>query len=97
MTSTQSLLLDLDPNLGVSKAPDLFEQLQSHLSKNIQLNAAHVNHLDAPCAQILVSAKEMWSAQGWMFEVVNHSDAFQIGLKTLSLDSHFPPNLEPDL
>ena len=75
----------LDENLSVKAAETLFESLCEYIGQPLDINAAEVKHLDAPCAQLLVSAKMSFESTNTPFEITAPSVEFIESLTTLGL------------
>jgi len=76
----------LDENLSFARTGSLLEAITSKVSLPLSLDASKVRHLDAPCAQILLAAKNHYVASDISFEILNPSDKFKDGLTTLGLE-----------
>jgi anti-anti-sigma regulatory factor len=81
--------MELVPNLGISSAAKLHEDISALQGRALTLNAVAVKHLDAPCAQILIAAKLEWASAGHPFDIKNPSTAFNAGLEALDLTTYF--------
>lgn len=76
----------LDENLSFARTGGLAEAIVNKTNMPLALDASQVRHLDAPCAQILLAAKNHYAASGISFEILNPSDNFKNALMTLGLE-----------
>jgi anti-anti-sigma regulatory factor len=76
----------LDENLSFARTGGLIKSIVNDTQAPLSLDASKVRHLDAPCAQILLAAKNHYVASGISFEILNPSDNFTKALSTLGLE-----------
>lgn len=76
----------LDENLSFARTGSLLESIVSKIDLPVELDASQVKHLDAPCGQILLAAKNHCASSGLSFEILNPSEKFKEALSTLGLD-----------
>ena len=81
-------VLKLEHSLGYAAASDLRGQLLSQRMSNIAIDASDVEHLGAPCLQVLLSAQSTWCEDGFAFEISRMSEAFTQCLQRMG----FPPS-----
>ena len=80
--------LPLEPTLGYAGASTLRDQLLEQRGKSVVLDASNVEHLGAPCLQVLLSAMKTWRDNELDFEITNTSEQFEECLRRLG----FPPS-----
>lgn len=76
----------LDENLSFARASGLTKAIVNKIELPLSLDASQVRHMDAPCAQILLAAKNHYAVSGLSFEILNPSDNFKNALTTLGLE-----------
>ncbi|MDB2438700.1 STAS domain-containing protein [Hellea sp.] len=84
----------LDQNLSVRAAAPLFEVLFKCAGLPLEIDAAAVKHLDAPCAQLLLAAKRSSLASNTAFEIITPSKNFLESLDALGLAAFLGPKSE---
>ena len=72
-TSHQPLLLPR--SLNAAQVTELSEALLSRRGSALQIDASDVEHLGGLCLQLLIAARNTWSADGAAFEISRPSDA----------------------
>jgi len=92
--SAQSKQIDLEEKLDLMAATQLLKDLKAHEDKPMRLDASHVSHIDLPCLQLLISAKEHWHRNDLAFSIDPISEKFEENLTTLGLTSSIFENLE---
>lgn len=66
--------------LNLGAAPSLMAQLRAKRGADLAIDASQVEHLGAPCLQVLLSARVTWGAEHRSLRIVNRSDAFDHAL-----------------
>lgn len=79
--------LSLESTLGYAGASALKDQLLEQRGKSVTLDASNVEHLGAPCLQVLLSAMKTWREGGLDFEITNTSEQFEECLGRLGFPS----------
>jgi chemotaxis protein CheX len=71
--------------LDLAAAATLKEDLVQFRGRSTVLDASDVQRLGTQCAQVLLSARRTWLAEGQTFEIKDASEAFQEGLARLGV------------
>jgi chemotaxis protein CheX len=72
--------------LDLAAAAPLKEELAQVRGHTAVLDASEVQRLGTQCAQVLLSARRTWLAEGQAFEIKDASEAFRDGLIRLGVD-----------
>jgi len=71
--------------LDLAAAAPLKEELTQFRGRSALLDASDVQRLGTQCAQVLLSARRTWLAEGQAFEIKDASEAFLEGLNRLGV------------
>ncbi len=86
-------VLRLSQVLDLNAAGPLASEFLALRGRDLEIDASAVERLGAQCAQVLLSARATWDADGAAFAVVAPSDEFTSTLALLGapIDQHFNP------
>ncbi len=71
--------------LDLAAAAALKKELTQFRGRSAALDASDVQRLGTQCAQILLSARRTWLAEGQTFEIRDASESFSEGLNRLGV------------
>lgn len=87
--SSDHVVIVLPEVLDTAKAAALRDRLVGVRGRDARIDASHVRHLGALCAQVLLSALATWRAEGHRLVVEGPSEAFREAATMLGLYPHF--------
>ena len=85
MNSPDPNAILIDPHAGFSAAFDLASSLHNMRHKPVMIDASEVEHIGAPCLEVLLSAARSWGKDAVEFRIINSTVAFNEGIARLGV------------
>ncbi|WP_424930525.1 STAS domain-containing protein [Amaricoccus tamworthensis] len=80
-----TVLIELEPKLSMPQADALSQQLQSHMGRDVDVDASRVESLSTAAVQVLLAAAKSWTVDQCKLNLVNPSEAFLTTLERIGL------------
>lgn len=83
--SGETMLMELEPKLSMPQADAMVQDIQTHMGKDLDLDASKVESVSTAAIQVLLAAVKSWRTDERSLRLINPSEAFLTTLGRIGL------------